>query len=106
MFKRTNAVAGRAGLLIVGRRGSPPAAWWRAGRTAAAAGLEHGAGDPKFVEVVLTSSRSRRPRSRSRPGQPFVVHVMNQGAAQHTFGVSVNGTDYATPLLDPGGWRT
>ena len=103
MFKRTNAWLAALGLLIIAAAGfaarglvAEPAA------TAASGGSGSGSGEAAFVEVIL-DELSITPSSISVPaGRDIVVHVMNQGEAQHTFAVSVNGTDYATPLIDPG----
>jgi FtsP/CotA-like multicopper oxidase with cupredoxin domain len=110
MFKRSNAVLALLGLLIVAAAGfaarglldEPPANAQTSPAAPATSGTAP-AGDAKFVEVLL-KDLAIDPSTLSVPaGRPLVFHVMNEGATQHSFAISVNGTDVATPMLDPGG---
>ncbi|HXJ64073.1 MAG TPA: multicopper oxidase domain-containing protein, partial [Actinomycetota bacterium] len=108
MFKRTNALLAVLGLLMVAAAGfaarglvSEPKA--EAQTAPASTSAPATPATTNFVEVVLKEFAISPSTIQVPAGQPFVVHVMNEGAAQHTFAISVNGQELATPLLDPSG---
>ena len=106
MLKRTNSLLAVMGLLILMAAGyaarglvdgGPPAQ-----ATGSNSGSGTGAGEPTFVEVSL-AELTITPSTISVPaGAPSIVHVMNMGAAEHSFAVETPDGLLSTALLAPG----
>jgi len=103
MFKRTNAWLAALGLLIVAAAGFAARGLVAQPAAEAASGTSTTSAEAAFVEVTLDELTISPSTIQVPVGQAIVVHVMNQGAAVHTFGVSVGGTEYVTPDVEPGG---